>query len=162
MAAGLIGVQMGFGIVNVLDPREGQQVPLLSRLYDLIAVLLFLLMNGHHLLIRALGLSVRAMPLGGVQIGPGVAEQLLGLAGSIFVVALAVGAPLIAVLFLTDAAMGFVARTVPQMNIFIVGFPVKIALGMLGIALTLPFFVRTIDRLMSNLETDLLALLAGM
>ena len=87
---------------------------------------------------------------------------LAAAAEQVRVIALAVGGPVIAVLFLTDAAMGFVARTVPQMNIFIVGFPVKIGLGLLGVALTFPFFTRTIDRLICGLEGDLLALLAGM
>jgi len=162
MAAGLVGVQMGFGVVNVFDPQQGHQVALLSRFYDLLALLLFLLMNGHHLLLRALGLSLRAVPLGGAEVAPGLGEALLGLAGSMFVTMLAVGAPLIAVLFLTDAAMGFVARMVPQMNIFIVGFPVKIGLGLFAMAVTLPYFVSTVDRLTSSLEQDLLALLAGM
>jgi flagellar biosynthetic protein FliR len=69
---------------------------------------------------------------------------------------------MITVLFLTDAAMGFVARTVPQMNIFIVGFPVKIGLGLFGIALTLPFFFRTVEHLITGIERDLLVLLSGM
>ncbi len=162
MAAELIGIQIGFGIVNVIDPREGGQVSVLDRFYELAAVTVFLVLNGHHLLLRALGTSLRVVPLGGVAPAPGLAGQLMGMAGSMFVTALAVGAPLIAVLFLTDAAMGFVARTVPQMNIFIVGFPVKIAIGLFGIAVTLPFFVRTIDRLIPSIERDLLLLLSGM
>lgn len=162
MAAGLIGIQMGFGIVSVFDPSEGTQEPLMARLYNLFAITLFLVLNGHHLLLRALGASLQAVPLGGVTLGTGVLGQLIGMGGSIFIMMLAVGAPLIAVLFLTDAAMGFVARAVPQMNIFIVGFPVKIGLGLLGVSLTLPFFSRTIDQLIVGLEHDLLTLLAGM
>ena len=162
MAAELIGIQIGFGIVNILDPREGGQVSILDRFYELAAVTVFLVLNGHHLLLRAMGTSLRVVPLGGVSPSPGLAGHLTGMAGSMFVTALAVGAPLIAVLFLTDAAMGFVARTVPQMNIFIVGFPVKIGIGLFGIAVTLPFFVRTIDRLIPSIERDLLLLLSGM
>ncbi len=163
MAGGLLGVQMGFGIVNVMDPREGgSRVPILSKLYGLLAVLLFLLMNGHHLLLRALSLSLKTIPVGGVGFHPGLAEHLLGMAGSAFVMALAIGGPLIAVLFLTDAAMGFIARTVPQMNVFIVGFPVKIGLGLLGVAVTLPYFFRSIERLLPRIERDLVTLLNGM
>ena len=162
MAGELVGVQMGFGIVSVLDPREDQRISVIAQFYDLLALLLFLLFDGHHLLLRALGTSVRAVPLGQAVLGAHAVQQVLALGGSIFIVALSVGGPLIAVLFLTDAAMGFVARTVPQMNIFIVGFPVKIGLGLLGLALTLPFFTRTMDRLMSGLERDLLTILAGM
>jgi flagellar biosynthetic protein FliR len=162
MAAELIGIQVGFGIVNVIDPREGERVSVLGRFYELAAIMVFLALNGHHLLLRALGTSIRVVPIGGVAPSPGLVGHLVGMAGSMFVTALAVGAPLIAVLFLTDAAMGFVARTVPQMNIFIVGFPVKIAIGLFGIAVTLPFFMRTIDRLIPAIERDLLLLLSGM
>ncbi len=162
MAAGLVDIQIGFGIVQVIDPRGESQVSILARLYDVLAVTLFLLLNGHHLLLRALGMSLRVVPLGEASVGAGVVGQLIGMAGSMFVTALAIGGPLIAVLFLTDAAMGFVARTVPQMNIFIVGFPVKIGVGLLGVALTLPFFTRTLEHLISGIERDLLTLLAGM
>ncbi len=161
MAGSLLGIQMGFGIVNVMTQR-GERLSIVSRFYNLLAVLLFILMGGHHLLLRALALSLKTAPLGQVALGSGVASYLVGLSASMFVVALSVGGPLMAVLFLTDAAMGFVARTVPQMNIFIVGFPVKIGLGLLGIAVTLPFFVRTVDSLIRSSEQWLLAVLAGM
>ncbi len=162
LGASLVGIQMGFGIVNVIDPKEGGQSPILSRFYHMLALVLFLLLNGHHLLIRALGVSLELVPLGGAQLSTGLAGHLIGLAGTMFLTALAVGGPLIAVLFLADAALGFVARTVPQMNIFIVGFPIKIALGLLGIGLTLPYFFRTVEELISGLERDFLVLLAGM
>ena len=162
LAAGLIGVQMGFGIVNVYDPASGAQVPILSKVYDLFAITLFLLLNGHHLLLKGLGVSLNLVPLGGVEFSSAMVGQLIGMTSSIFVIALSVGAPLIAVLFLTDAALGFVARTVPQMNIFIVGFPIKIALGLAGVAVTVPFFYRTVERIIGGIEQDLLILLRGM
>ena len=162
VGASLLGIQMGFGIVNVMDPSHGGQSPIIARFYEIAALMAFLLLNGHHLLLRALGLSLRAIPIGGASLSLSVAGQLLAMAGSLFVLALAVGGPLVAVLFLTDAAMGFVARTVPQMNIFIVGFPIKIGLGLFGIAVTLPIFFRTIERILPGLERDLLTLLSGM
>lgn len=162
MAGSLLGLQMGFGIVNIMDPQRGERIPILAKLYDIVGITLFLLLNGHHLLLRALGLSLRVVPLGGAEFTGALGGQLVAMAGSIFVVALAIGGPMIAVLFLTDAAMGFVARTVPQMNIFIVGFPIKIGLGLLGIALTLPFFFRTVQGLLPGIERNLLGLLSGM
>lgn len=162
IGASLVGVQMGFGIVNVMDPGGSGQMPIISRFYEIVALTLFLILGGHHLLLRAMGTSISLVPLGGVQISGGLAGHILGLAGTMFMTALAVGGPLIAVLFLADAALGFVARTVPQMNIFIVGFPIKIALGLLGIGLTLPYFFRTVEGLLTTLERDLLVLLAGM
>jgi len=161
MAGELVGVQMGFGIASVFDPRQEQQISVTAQFYDLLAVLLFLLLDGHHLLLRALGTSVQALPPGQAAFGGRAVQQIVALGGSLFIIALSVGGPLIAVLFLADAAMGFVARTVPQMNIFIVGIPVKIGLGLLAIALTLPFFGRTMDRLIAGLGRDLMAILAG-
>ncbi|MCK4304939.1 MAG: flagellar biosynthetic protein FliR [Candidatus Eisenbacteria sp.] len=163
LAGSLMGMQMGFGIVNVMGARGGEQhVPIIARFYDILAVTLFLLLDGHHLLLQALGTSLRLIPLGGVAFSAGLAGQLVAMAGSVFVTAMSVGGPIIAVLFLADAAMGFVARTVPQMNIFIVGFPIKIGLGLLGISLTIPHFFRTVQGLTTGLERDLLALLSGM
>ncbi len=162
LAGSLMGIQMGFGIVNIMDPQGGQRVPLIAQLYDILAVVLFFLLGGHHLLLRALSTSLRLVPLGGVVLTQGVPGHIIGMAGGVFVTALAVGGPMITVLFLTDAAMGFVARTVPQMNIFIVGFPVKIGLGLFGIAVTLPFFFRTVEHLITGIERDLLMLLSGM
>jgi flagellar biosynthetic protein FliR len=162
MAGSLVGMQMGFGIVNVWSPQQEGQVSLIGTFYGLLALILFLVLDGHHLLLRALGLSLKVVPLGAAMLPASLPAQIVGLAGSIFVTALAIGGPLVAVLFLADAAMGFVARTVPQMNIFIVGFPVKIGLGLFGIAVSLPFFNRTVGQLISGLERDLLALLAGM
>ncbi|MCK4412077.1 MAG: flagellar biosynthetic protein FliR [Candidatus Eisenbacteria sp.] len=162
MAGSLVGVQMGFGIVNVWSPQDEGQVSIIGGFYGILALILFLVLDGHHLLLRAMGMSLKVVPLGGALFSAPLLAQIVGMAGSLFVVAVAVGGPLIAVLFLADAAMGFVARTVPQMNIFIVGFPVKIGLGLLGIAVTLPFFNRTVGHLISGIEHDLLLLLAGM
>jgi len=162
MAGSLVGVQMGFGIVNVWSPQEEGQISIIGSLYGILALVLFLVLDGHHLLLRAMGLSLKIVPLGGAHLSASLLARVVGMAGSLFVMAVAVGGPLIAVLFLADAAMGFVARTVPQMNIFIVGFPVTIGLGLLGIAVTLPFFNRILGHLISGLERDLLQLLAGM
>ena len=162
LGTSLVGIQMGFGIVNVMDPKEGGQDPIVSRFYHMLTLVLFLILNGHHLMIRALGASLDLVPLGAAHCSANLLGHLFGMAGTMFLTALAVGGPLIAVLFLADAALGFVARTVPQMNIFIVGFPIKIALGLLGIGLTLPYFFRTVDGLLTGLERDFLILLAGM
>jgi flagellar biosynthetic protein FliR len=157
----LLGIQMGFSVSGVIDPQGGHSGGSLSRFLEISALLVFLLADGHHLLVRALVFSTRLHPPGTLFLAPSVGEGLVRLGGSLFLVALEVGGVVLGVLFLAEAAMGFVARVVPQMNVFIVAFPLKIALGLATMALTVPLYVASLNRLFAGLEEQLLALLRG-
>ncbi|MBU1701709.1 MAG: flagellar biosynthetic protein FliR [Candidatus Eisenbacteria bacterium] len=162
LAGQLMGTQMGIGLAGIMDPTSGNSGGIIGRFLETTAILIFLLSDGHHILLRALSFSLRMHPPGTLGMGASVANTLIDLSASIFVVGLEVGGAVLGVLFLAEAAMGFVARTVPQMNIFIIGFPIKIALGLGTLALTLPLFVSTLDRLFAGMESDLITLLRGM
>jgi flagellar biosynthetic protein FliR len=161
-AGELVGLQMGFAIANVFDPVGSEQVPLLGRMQELMAVFLFLLADGHHIFLRGLSISLERVPPGGFVDLAALPAYLLPMGASIFFIALQVGAPILAALFLTDAALGFVARAVPQMNIFLVGIPVKIFVGMLFLTIATPLLASLLRIYSNQMETRLLAILGGM
>ena len=76
--------------------------------------------------------------------------------GQVFVIALKMGAPLLAALFLADVALGFIARTAPQINVFIIGFPVKVGMGILLLGISLPFFSYVFTKLVASMENNIL------
>jgi len=138
-AAGeMIGLQMGFGIAAVYDPESGGQENLVVSLMRITALLMFLLVNGHHVVLEALGDSLRTLPPGGLRLSPDLLGEGIRLSGHLLDLGLRLGAPALAALLLSEVGLGLIARAVPQMNIFIVGFPLKIGLGFAMVALTLP------------------------
>jgi flagellar biosynthetic protein FliR len=159
LAGQLVGFQMGFSIVNVIDPVNSMEVSIIAEFQYLVAVLIFLGMNGHHLFLSALADSFRLIPPLGFHLKGGLMQTMLGSMKDMFEVAIRMGAPIIAMLFFTSVGLGLVARTVPQINIFIVGFPLQIAIGLIGIGITLPLFVTAAARSFSNLEQEVQALL---
>ncbi len=140
LSGNLVGFQMGFGIVNVIDPSTSSQVSIIAQFQNIIALLIFLSINAHHFFIKAIIDSFELIPPLGFHFSGALMGMIVSLFGDIFKIAVKVGAPIIATLFFTSVAMGLIARTVPQMNVFIVGFPLKIAVGLLMIGLSLPFF----------------------
>ncbi len=139
-AGTIVGYQMGFGIVNVLDPVTSTQVSITSRFYNIIAMLIFLITDCHHYFIKAIGVSFELIPPLGFQFSGAIVESFSHLFGDIFVLGLKLAAPIVATLMFSNVALGLVARTVPQMNVFIVGFPLQIGLGLLMLGLTIPLF----------------------
>ena len=138
MAGELIGLQMGFGIAAVLDPESGNQENLIASLLQNLALLLFLVFGGHHIVLEALADSFRTLPPGALILSPDLLGEGIHLSGHLLDLGLRLGAPVLAALLLSEVGLGLIARTVPQMNIFIVGFPLKIGLGFAMLALTLP------------------------
>ncbi|HID11041.1 MAG TPA: flagellar type III secretion system protein FliR [Candidatus Latescibacteria bacterium] len=157
----VVGIQMGFGVVNVIDPQANVQVPLIGQFQQLLAGVLFLSLDGHHILLEALAESFRRVPLGGWSLSMGTAEGAVRMGGMVFALAFKFSAPIIAALLLSKVALGILARTVPQMNVFIVGLPLTIGIGLLGLALSLPFFGYVFGKAIAQLSRDLGALLKG-
>lgn len=158
-AGQLAGLQMGFGIVNVIDPASHDQVSIIGQFLNILAILLMLTLDGHHIILNGLMTSFDAVPLGGVVLKALVAHKMIALTAEVFVIAIKVSAPIMIALFLISTAMGVLARTVPQMNVFIVGFPVQLAVGMSVLMATLPLFQIMIERALKLLERDVFALI---
>jgi len=158
-AGGVAGFQMGFGIARVFDPQLQTQVPLVSQFQYLLALMIFLLINGHHVLLQGLSKSFDLIPLLGVRFSGPLGTELIKMTGQLFEVAVKISAPVIVTLLLTDIGLGILARTLPQMNVFIVGFPVKIGMGLIALFLSLPFFAYVLGKLFGDLERDVALIL---
>lgn len=159
LAGQMVGFQMGFAIVNVIDPANSDQVSIIAEFQYLVAVLLFLCLDGHHMFLSALADSFRLVPPLDLHVKGELFEVLMVFVKDMFEAALKMGAPVIATLFFMSVGLGLVARTVPQINIFIVGFPIQIAVGLIGLGVTLPLFVAAAGRCFGNLERNIQGLL---
>lgn len=162
LAGQLVGIQMGFGMAMVLDPMAGLQVSLIAQIKNIFAMLIFLTINAHHWFIRALVESFQIIPPLSFRISGSLLEQLLRLVGNMFIISLKVGAPVLAALLITTAALGIIARTVPQMHIFIVAMPIKIMVGLFIIILAMPTLMNYMEQLFAVLANDILYLLNAM
>ena len=129
LAGRMMDLQMGFGIASLIDPATHRQSPLLGTLLNMIAVAAFFAVNGHHLLIQGLAFSLSHLPPGR-PFGELNYAAVVAQFGGMFVFALALAAPVLVVLLLVDIAMAVVARTMPQVNVFIVSMPLKIIVGL--------------------------------
>jgi len=162
MAGQMAGYQMGMAIANVMDPATSAQVPILATFYNLVAILIFLSINAHIFMLRAMVESFQLVPLFGFGFDQAVMQQIIDLAGNTFVIALKIGAPVIVSLLLTSAALGLVARTIPQMNIFIVAMPLKIAIGLLFLGMSLPYMSEFLSRAFASIGQSVLLLMKAM
>ncbi len=152
LAGQLIDTQMGFGIMNVVDPLVGTQTPLLGNFKFILAILLFLQIDGHHYFIKALFDSYELVPIGScVFLDPYFIESYLSYFGKLFIVGCKFGMPIVGTLLVTDFVMGIMARTVPQMNIFMVGMPIKILIGFFVLLITIPFYIYILNLSFSDL-----------
>ena len=162
LAGQLAGYQMGMAIANVIDPDSSAQVPLISQFYQILAVLIFVTVNAHYWFLGAIEESFRLVPPFGFQLSHSLIQQLIQLGSGIFIIGLKIGAPVMVVLLLTSVAFGLIARTVPQMNIFIVAIPLKIGIGLLFIFFSLPYCTVYLGGLFEELGTRILSMLAVM
>lgn len=158
-AGELISFDMGFNISNVFDPETGAQTPVIGELLYLFTTMIFLSINGHHFVIQALQLSYAAAPIGTWTLNGAFAGKLVNLVGFLFIVGIKFAAPVIISLFLTNVALAILSRIMPQMNIFTVSFPLKIAVGMLVLTSSAPLLVYVFKKLLGQFENDILKLL---
>lgn len=154
----VIGYQMGFAAANVFDPQNQRQVSLISQFQNVLAILIFLALNIHHYFIAALVSSFRLIPPGQWDFSGGAIPYLLELAGRMFTLGVQLSAPVLAVLLLSGLVLGIMARVFPQLNVFLLSFPLNIGITFLLIGLTLNLVVAVLDQEFAQLEqrfTDL-------
>jgi len=143
-----IAMAMGLGFASIIDPQNGVQVPVVSQAFLIMVTLVFLALNGHLLLIEALAQSFQRLPVGPLVISHDGLWQLVSWASNMFVGGMLVALPAVAALLLVNLAFGVTSRAAPQLNIFAVGFPVMIMVGLAFIILTLPSITDHLSRLM--------------
>lgn len=142
IAGSFIDMQMGLAMANIVDPLTGVASPITGNLKFMVAMLLFLTFNGHHLLLTAIIDSYDWIPLENEAFVRMYSEQMsefiLRSFTDSFALAFKMAAPMVAVLFLTDVGLGILARTAPQFNIFVVGVPLKIFVGLVFLSFLFP------------------------
>ncbi len=159
-AGNIAGMQVGFAIVNTVDPQTGTQVSVLDQVYHLLAMLLFFVLDGHLMVVRALVGTLEAVPPFAAPSAAAGSWLVVGAFGSVFAHGLQIAAPVVVVLLLESAAMGVIVRTAPQVNVLVVGFPLRIAVGLFVLGVSLTFFRDAFSSLLSGLESGLGRLLA--
>jgi flagellar biosynthetic protein FliR len=138
-AGSLLDTLIGFSFGSMVDPITGTQSTVLAQMYSLFGVAILIAIGGEAWIIKGLGRSYEAVPLlDAPAIGSMVQGAQVAFSG-IFVSAFMIGAPVIVALIITDAAFGVVSRVVPQMNVFAVGFPAKMLVGLTLLGASLPF-----------------------
>ncbi len=137
LAGQLVGVQMGFAMISMLDPQSGENLSIMDQIGYWVASLLFFAFNGHHVLISTLVDSFSIVKSGMIHFKAGLLEQMMAMTANIFALGIKIGAPAIAALLFTSTAFGVAAKIVPQMNILIVAFPLKIFVGLFFFGISL-------------------------
>ncbi|MFQ5482989.1 MAG: flagellar biosynthetic protein FliR [Nitrospinaceae bacterium] len=155
----MVDFQMGFGVVNVIDPQTETQVSVTAQFQNIFALLMYLGLNAHHTTIHALVESFHIINPLRFEFAGASAGLLIKLFADTFIVAIKIAAPIMAILFFISVGLGLVARTVPQMNVFIVGFPLQIGAGLIMVGLSMSFFGIVIQNQIHKLPGWNLALL---
>ena len=162
IAGHVIAFQMGFGMINVLDPQTGAQVSILDQIAYWMVLLIFLILNGHHILITCLADSFRIVEPGMIHLNKELLLQILGSSSDMFILAIKVGAPGIVSLLFVSTAFGLCAKFAPQMNILIAAFPVKIIVGLFFFCTTLHLIALSVRSYIHDFKPALSTLLAQM
>ncbi|HEX3031777.1 MAG TPA: flagellar biosynthetic protein FliR [Bacillota bacterium] len=162
LAGQAIDMQLGFSIVSVIDPIHGTSVPQMGNFKFIVALLVYLVTNTHHFMFAAIIKSYQYVPLLTYSYRPAVTNVVMNAFGGSLEIATKIALPAVGVLLITDVALGILARTVPQMNIFVVGMPLKIYVGLFVIMLALPLFGMMLSAMFDSSFTDLLKLMKAM
>lgn len=158
MAAKIMGLQIGFQAANLFDPMSNIPSTALEQFYTLLALLLFLAINGHHWLIAALGRTFEIAPPGTFVLTRLTIERLMALTNESFVAAIRIALPVTGALLLADLGLGLIARAVPQVQVFFLGLPLKMGLGFVVLALTMIITLPLVKDLLADMVTNILVI----
>lgn len=166
IAGGFIDFEMGFAMANIVDPLTGAQSPLLGQFFNALILYVLIAINGHHLILDGIFYSYQFIPIDHYpNLGDaGVAEFAVKFIGTIFAIAFQMSAPMVATLLLVTLALGITGKTVPQLNIFVVGFPLKILVGFLVLIVSMGVMIQLMQEvieLMIITMRELMLLLGG-
>lgn len=140
MAAGLVGYQMGFGTAELLMPDLGQPVSAFTHFHRNLMILFFLVLDFHHIYLKTMVESFRMIPIGKASLSPFLGMEFVKASGVVFASSVELAAPILVALLFTMTALGLLARAVPQVNVFIISFPIGFAVGLLVYVATIPLF----------------------
>lgn len=162
-AGAFIDVKIGFLIANIVDPQTGAQSPLIGSYLYTFALLFMLATNGHHLLIDGMYYSYQFIPLNQPLLNvsdESMIELIATTLNTMFIIAFQMAFPLVGSLFLVDVALGMVSRAVPQMNVFVVGMPLKILVGLPLLMIFMGVFFMSVSYLFERMLETMRAMMA--
>lgn len=141
LAGELAGYQMGLAMATILDPQSGMDTTLIAQFYYLLGLLIFLSIDGHHWFFRALFQSFSVLSPGEFHLKMGLYHHFLKLSAKMFIIAIKMIAPIMAVLIFTQIALGMIAKMVPQLNVLMTSFPLTICLGLIFLGLSIELLI---------------------
>ena len=162
VAGTVVDFQMGFGVVNVIDPQTDTQVSVTAQLQNILAIFIFLATDAHHYIFQAIVDSFFVINPFEINFASVTPEYMLHLFSATFTTAVKISAPIMAILFFLSVGLGLVARTVPQMNVFIVGFPLQIGIGLLMVGLSISFFSILVQNEMHDMPNKFMGFMRGL
>ncbi len=162
LAGNVLGFQVGFAMANVLDPVTQVQTPVFGQLMTVLATLLYFQVDGHLLVLLALGSSFQLIPPFGAHLSAPLLPDVTGLMQRTYDIGMRLALPVMAATFLVHITMGLLGRLVPQMNILLTSFPITISVGLIVLGLGLPFIALVFQQSVLEMETILWELLQGL
>jgi flagellar biosynthetic protein FliR len=151
IAGQLIDMQVGYGIANVYDPQNNTQIPMMGNLLNTALLIVFFAVNGHMRLIDIMRLTLERLPVGGIALSPQIGIVAAESFALTLVLGVMVAMPILASALILEIALGVLIRTVPQLNMFVVGVPVKMFVGLVTLMFMAPVFVNFSDRIFTEM-----------
>ncbi len=157
--ANIVGFQMGFAAANIYDPQSQSQLQLISQFQNILASMIFLSINGHFIVFHAMVRSFDMLPPGKVTLTGDAIPYLMQLTAKMFVLGMQFAAPVLAVLILSNLILGILARVFPQLNVFMLSFPINISVALGAMAITLNMVAYILAREFDDLGSRILNML---
>jgi flagellar biosynthesis protein FliR len=159
-AARLIDMEIGFGMVDLIDPMSEESITVMGQLWIVVFTVVLLLINGHYFFILAIEKSFAVIPLADahMRFGP-IASHLIDMTGQVFVLSLKLSAPIYVTLIMTEMTLGIVARTAPQINVYFVGLPGKILIGIVTTVIAFPMLSVLFKKIFEGMMGDIWSVL---
>ena len=154
----IISFNIGFSMINLIDPQTQVNMPIFSFIINYIGLLLFILINGHHFFLLAVYESFTTLPVGGFVLDGPLINQIVGFTASLFVIGIKIAGPIIVVVVVVDIIVGLIGRAAPQIHVLVVGMPLKILVGFATLSISLYFFPRYLESLFLSLSRTIHAL----
>ncbi|MFO7839145.1 MAG: flagellar biosynthetic protein FliR [Desulfosalsimonadaceae bacterium] len=155
----IVGYQMGFAAANILDPQHQQQIPLLSQFQNVFAILLFLALDVHHMLLLVMVRSYEILPVGGLDLSGRAIPFIMELTGAMFALGLQLIAPVMVVLMLSMFILGIMSRVFSQLQVFLLSFPINISLALIILGLSMEMVLSLMEQEFQVLQERLLQIL---
>ena len=154
-AGNVIGEEIGFGMASIMDPSNTTQIPIVAELLYVCSLMVFFCVNGHHIFFTAFALSFTEAPPGMIGYSSSLASFFITRTSEMFFLGVQMSLPIVAAIFATNVALGMVAKAIPQVNVFLEGFPVRICVGLFLTSAIIGFIVKMMIQNFSGLETNL-------